>query len=97
MMLFKIAAHFSGQGRALGNKRRESERQRQHYMRCRFFTASSSCRCPLQQWTGGAYAHVCRLLFMTYNGWVMLSVAVGAFLGYLGFGNSSSTKSVACH
>ena len=39
----------------------------------------------------------CRLLFMTYNGWVMLAVAVGAFLGYLGFGGSTSTKSVACH
>ncbi len=38
-----------------------------------------------------------RLLFMTYNGWVMLSVAVGAFVGYLAFGNSSATKSVACH
>ena len=34
---------------------------------------------------------------MTYNGWVMLSVAVGAFIGYLGFSGSSSTKSVACH
>ena len=39
----------------------------------------------------------CRLLFMTYNGWVMLAVAVGAFVGYLSFGNSSATKSVACH
>jgi uncharacterized membrane protein SpoIIM required for sporulation len=38
-----------------------------------------------------------RLLFMTYNGWVMLAVAVGAFVGYLAFGGSSSTKSVACH
>ena len=38
-----------------------------------------------------------RLLFMTYNGWVMLAVALGAFIGYLGFGNSSATKSVACH
>ena len=37
-----------------------------------------------------------RLLFMTYNGWVMLAVAVGAFVGYLGFGGSAS-KSVACH
>lgn len=44
-----------------------------------------------------AHAYICRLLFMTYNGWVMLSVAVGAFFGYLGFGNSSPTKSVACH
>lgn len=39
-----------------------------------------------------------RLLFMTYNGWVMLAVAVGAFIGYLAFGaGMSSTKSVACH
>jgi copper transporter 1 len=42
-------------------------------------------------------ADVCRLLFMTYNGWVMLAVAVGAFVGYLMFSQSSSTKSVACH
>lgn len=35
---------------------------------------------------------------MTYNGWVMLAVAVGAFVGYLLFGRSlASTKSVACH
>ena len=45
-------------------------------------------------WVGADY---CRLLFMTYNGWVMLAVAAGAFIGYLGFGNSSPTKSVACH
>ena len=39
-----------------------------------------------------------RLLFMTYNGWVMLAVAVGAFVGYIVFGrDSSSAKSVACH
>ena len=44
-----------------------------------------------------------RLLFMTYNGWVMLAVAVGAFLGYMLFGESDTasgggaTKSVACH
>lgn len=44
-----------------------------------------------------AYADKGRLLFMTYNGWVMLAVAVGAFIGYIGFGNSSPTKSVACH
>lgn len=35
---------------------------------------------------------------MTYNGWVMLAVAVGAFVGYLVFGKTlSSSKSVACH
>ncbi|KAL8672184.1 MAG: hypothetical protein Q9168_003348 [Polycauliona sp. 1 TL-2023] len=43
------------------------------------------------------YSFFIMLLFMTYNGWVMLAVAVGAFIGYLGFGDSSSTKSVACH
>jgi solute carrier family 31 (copper transporter), member 1 len=44
-----------------------------------------------------ARANVHRLLFMTYNGWIMLAVAVGAFVGYLMFSGSSSTKSVACH
>lgn len=35
---------------------------------------------------------------MTYNGWVMLAVAAGAFIGHLAFGlRTSSTKSVACH
>lgn len=39
-----------------------------------------------------------RLVFMTYNGWVMLSVAVGAFVGYLVFGDSTSAvKETACH
>lgn len=44
-----------------------------------------------------AHAGGDRLLFMTYNGWVMLAVAVGAFVGYLLFGQGSATKSVACH
>ncbi|TVY23275.1 Copper transport protein [Lachnellula hyalina] len=44
------------------------------------------------------YAFMLMLLFMTYNGWVMLSVAVGAFIGFLLFGNNtSSTKDGACH
>ena len=35
---------------------------------------------------------------MTYNGWVMLSVSFGAFLGYLFFGGSTpATKETACH
>lgn len=36
---------------------------------------------------------------MTYNGWVMIAVAVGAFFGYLMFADeaSSATKTVACH
>ncbi|KEF59255.1 uncharacterized protein A1O9_04099 [Exophiala aquamarina CBS 119918] len=44
------------------------------------------------------YSFFIMLLFMTYNGWVMIAVAVGAFVGYILFGrNSSSAKSVACH
>jgi len=44
------------------------------------------------------YAFMLMLLFMTYNGWVMLAVGVGAFLGYLLFGtNTSATKDGACH
>ncbi|KAI9802446.1 MAG: hypothetical protein M1825_002830 [Sarcosagium campestre] len=43
------------------------------------------------------YSFFIMLLFMTYNGWVMLAVAVGAFVGYVVWGNSSASKSVACH
>lgn len=38
-----------------------------------------------------------RLLFMTYNGWIMLAVAGGAFIGFMVFGGGSSAKTVACH
>ncbi|CRK34633.1 hypothetical protein BN1708_006466, partial [Verticillium longisporum] len=34
------------------------------------------------------YAFMIMLIFMTYNGWVMVAVALGAFVGYLLFGNS---------
>lgn len=44
------------------------------------------------------HADESRLLFMTYNGWIMLAVAVGAFVGYIGFSaDMPATKSVACH
>jgi len=43
------------------------------------------------------YSFFIMLLFMTYNGWVMLSVAVGAFVGYMLFEGSTATKSVVCH
>jgi copper transporter 1 len=44
------------------------------------------------------YAFMLMLVFMTYNGWVMIAVSVGAFLGYILFGQStSSTKDNACH
>ncbi|GAB1213769.1 hypothetical protein ATERTT37_002922 [Aspergillus terreus] len=44
------------------------------------------------------YSFFIMLLFMTYNGFVMLAVAAGAFVGYLVFGeNLSASKTVACH
>ncbi|CAF3463569.1 hypothetical protein SNK03_008394 [Fusarium graminearum] len=44
------------------------------------------------------YAFMLMLVFMTYNGWVMVSVSLGAFLGYLFFGQrTSATKENACH
>lgn len=65
-------------------------------MPCRYSTRSSSCKFALRS-HGYNDANGCRLLFMTYNGWIMLAVAVGAFVGYLMFSQSSSTKTVACH
>ncbi|OTA04678.1 Ctr copper transporter, putative [Trichoderma parareesei] len=44
------------------------------------------------------YAFMLMLVFMTYNGWVMVAVSLGAFVGYLLFGHSTSaTKDNACH
>ncbi|KAK4550346.1 hypothetical protein LTR36_003313 [Oleoguttula mirabilis] len=43
------------------------------------------------------YSFFIMLLFMTYNGWIMLAVGFGAFFGYLLFGGSSIEKSAACH
>ncbi|GAM82648.1 hypothetical protein ANO11243_006300 [Dothideomycetidae sp. 11243] len=43
------------------------------------------------------YSFFIMLLFMTYNGWIMLAVAAGAFVGYLMFGEGPASKTVACH
>lgn len=44
------------------------------------------------------YGLMLMLVFMTYNGWVMMCMAFGAFLGYLIFGSeTSATKDGACH
>ncbi|KAH6853432.1 Ctr copper transporter family-domain-containing protein [Chaetomium sp. MPI-CAGE-AT-0009] len=44
------------------------------------------------------YAFMIMLIFMTYNGWVMIAVSVGAGLGYLVFGGQTPvTKETACH
>lgn len=39
-----------------------------------------------------------RLIFMTYNGWVMVAVTLGAFFGYLSFGaHTPVNKETQCH
>jgi len=43
------------------------------------------------------YSFFIMLLFMSYNGWIMISVAAGAFIGYLVFASGTATKTVACH
>ncbi|KFY31127.1 hypothetical protein V493_01374 [Pseudogymnoascus sp. VKM F-4281 (FW-2241)] len=44
------------------------------------------------------YAFMIMLLFMTYNGQVMVAVAVGAFVGHLAFGGgTTATRETACH
>ncbi|KAH7170744.1 Ctr copper transporter family-domain-containing protein [Dactylonectria macrodidyma] len=44
------------------------------------------------------YAFMLMLIFMTYNGWVMVAVSLGAFIGYVAFGQkTSATKDNACH
>ncbi|KAI1799278.1 Ctr copper transporter family protein [Daldinia bambusicola] len=44
------------------------------------------------------YAFMIMLLFMTYNGFVMFSVAIGAGLGYYFFGSHTrAVKETACH
>ncbi|KAI5466283.1 ctr copper transporter [Mariannaea sp. PMI_226] len=44
------------------------------------------------------YAFMLMLIFMTYNGWVMIAVTLGAFVGYVTFGKrTSATKDNACH
>ncbi|KAJ5816729.1 Ctr copper transporter [Penicillium robsamsonii] len=44
------------------------------------------------------YSFFIMLLFMTYNGQVMIAVAVGAFVGYLIFSDGTpASKTIACH
>ncbi|KAL1861698.1 copper transpport protein [Diaporthe australafricana] len=44
------------------------------------------------------YAFMLMLIFMTYNGWVMVAVTLGAFLGYLVFGaHTPVNKETQCH
>lgn len=44
------------------------------------------------------YGLMLMLIFMTYNGWVMICMFLGSLLGYLIFGqDTSATKDGACH
>ncbi|ODQ68379.1 Ctr-domain-containing protein [Nadsonia fulvescens var. elongata DSM 6958] len=44
------------------------------------------------------YSFMLMLMFMTYNGWVMSAVVVGAFLGHLVWGGSEKTsRGLSCH
>lgn len=97
--MYANEAHYCGrQGRVWEKWRKDRSWSRRHFTLYKSFTVFSSCELSLLcKGVSGRWANPRRLLFMTYNGWVMLSVAVGAFVGYLAFGNSGSTKSVACH
>ena len=89
-------AHSCGQ-----EVRRKRKRRRERWSRllstgCKSSTRSSSCECRLRLCLNST-ANTSRLLFMTYNGWIMLAVGLGAFFGYLIFGGGSIVKSAACH
>ncbi|GAB7364188.1 hypothetical protein MBLNU230_g4739t1 [Neophaeotheca triangularis] len=43
------------------------------------------------------YSFFIMLLFMTYNGWIMIAVGVGAALGFALFSGGTVTKTAACH
>ncbi|KAK5657085.1 hypothetical protein OQA88_3613 [Cercophora sp. LCS_1] len=44
------------------------------------------------------YAFMIMLIFMTYNGWIMVAVSVGAGIGFLLFGGrTTAAKETACH
>ncbi|CAN6622229.1 copper transport protein Ctr2p [Trichomonascus vanleenenianus] len=43
-----------------------------------------------------AYSFFLMLIFMTYNGWAMLAVTAGAFVGFYIWGERSS-RGMACH
>lgn len=45
------------------------------------------------------YSFMLMLVFMTYNGWLMVSMTLGAIVGYYKFSSIASplTQSLACH
>jgi hypothetical protein len=46
----------------------------------------------------GVDPNVTRLIFMTYNGYIIIAVTVGAGIGYYIYGSDvSATRDSACH
>lgn len=43
------------------------------------------------------FSFMLMLVFMTYNGWYMLSVVVGAALGFYIWGDNAENRSMLCH
>lgn len=43
------------------------------------------------------YSFMLMLVFMTYNGWYMLAVVIGAALGFYLWGDSSENRAMLCH
>lgn len=89
-------AHSLRQGARLLLWSREGRSSRLLSTEYRCSTPSLSCA-SFHHETKSRGSNVDRLLFMTYNGWIMLAVGFGAFAGYLLFGNASASKSAACH
>lgn len=96
-------AHYYQGGTSLRRRLREVILEKLPFTEFKYFIPSSSCKYPLliipfQSLHGLLISEIAqRLLFMTYNGWVMIAVAAGASLGYILWGGASAAKSVACH
>lgn len=43
------------------------------------------------------YSFMLMLVFMTYNGWYMLAVTIGAGLGHYFWGSESESRAMSCH
>ena len=90
-------AHCLRQGTVVRRRSSQQRSSRLSCTPCRSSTRSSLCEYYLSETLVHVVLTFSRLLFMTYNGWIMLAVAVGAFVGYLMFSPGPATKTVACH
>jgi hypothetical protein len=86
-----------GQGETKSKLARKHMLSRRHCMPSRHSMHLCLCKLVLRLNHNGKLI-MNRLLFMTYNGWVMLAMFIGSFLGYLFFGGGTpATKETACH